>query len=263
MKIVAGAKLRRAQDRLFATRPYSTKMMEVLASLAARANPEEHPLLKPREGNRVELVVLTGDKGLCGGFNSNIIKRALAFIDQNKGRQLSLHFVGRKGRDFFKRRKAPIAREEVDIFRNVELAHAARIAGDIVDRYMAGELDEVVLLYNEFKSAIQQRVIVERLLPIPKLEMPEDVVLQDYIYEPSPEALLDRLLRKHVEYHVLRALLESAAAEFAARMTAMEAATKNAGEIMETLTLTMNRVRQAAITKEIIEVVSGAQAQGQ
>lgn len=260
MKIVAGAKLRRAQDRLFATRPYSTKMMQVLASLAARANPEEHPLLRQRGGDRVELVVLTGDKGLCGGFNSNIVKRALAFIEQNRGRKVSLHLVGRKGRDYFRRRKAEIAREEVDVFRNVEYAQAARIAGDLIDRYVSGELDEAVLLYNEFKSAIQQRVIVEQLLPIPKLETPEPTILQDYIYEPSAAALLDNLLRKHVEYHVLRALLESAAAEFAARMTAMENATKNAGEIMETLTLTMNRVRQAAITKEIIEVVSGAQA---
>ncbi len=260
MKIVAAAKLRRAQDRILATRPYAQRMLQVLNSLATRANPEEHPLLHTRGVDKLELVVMTADKGLCGSFNTNIIKRAGQFIEENKGRVLTLHMVGRKGRDFFRRRRAPITRDYVDVFRKVEYAHAARIASDIIERYVSKDLDAVHLVYNEFKSVIQQRVVVEQLLPIRRLETVEPLAHQDYLYEPSPRRLLDTLLPKHVEYQILRALLESAAAEFGARMAAMDSATRNAGDMIQSLTLTMNRVRQAAITREIIEVVSGAQA---
>ena len=243
-----------------ATRPYATKMLSVLASLATRSSPEEHALLRVRPETRSDLVVLTGDKGLCGAFNTNIVKRATALLKENADRRPVLHLVGKKGRDYFRRRPFKIAGEHVDIFRNIEYAHAERIAGVLMRRYVAEETDAVWLVYNEFKSIIQQRVIVQRLLPIPREEIRGPVVVQDYIYEPEPKALLDVLLPRHVEYQVLRALLESAAAEFAARMAAMDAATRNAGDMIQNLTLQMNRIRQAAITKEIIEVVSGAQA---
>jgi F-type H+-transporting ATPase subunit gamma len=260
MKIVAAAKLRRSQERMLAARPYADRMLQVLGSLAARANPEEHPLLQRRGEEKVELVVLTADKGLCGAFNANILRRATAFLEENRAKVVSVHTIGRKGRDFFRRRGIAVTREWVDVFKKVEYAHAARIAADLVERYVGRDLDAVHLVYNEFKSVIQQRVVVAQLLPIPELRPASPMASQDYIYEPSAKALLEKLLPKHVEFQVLRALLESAAAEFAARMTAMDNATRNAGEMIQTLTLTMNRVRQASITREIIEVVSGAQA---
>jgi len=260
MKMVAAAKLRRAQDRILAARPYADQMLAVLNSLATRADNDKHPLLAERGAEKLELVVITADKGLCGGFNSNIIKRATAFIGENRERVLSTHLIGRKGRDYFKKRGYRVTGEYVDLFRSLTYDDGARIARDVMKRYMERDLDAVYLVYNEFKSVIQQRVVVERLLPIPRLEVDPSTPVQDYIYEPSAEALFDRLLPRHVEFQVLRALYESAAAEFGARMSAMDAATRNADEMIHTLTLFMNRVRQAAITKEIIEVVSGAEA---
>ncbi|HKY31531.1 MAG TPA: ATP synthase F1 subunit gamma [Candidatus Polarisedimenticolia bacterium] len=263
MKMVAAAKLRRAQERILAARPYAHQMLSVLNSLAARANPESHPLLAVRGAEKLEVLIVTADKGLCGGFNTNIIKRAAAFIEENSGRILTTHLVGRKGRDFFKKRGYTVTGEYVDLFRSLSYGDAARVARHIMKRYIDRELDAVYLIYNEFKSVIQQRVVVERLLPIGRLEQAGDApapAVQDYIYEPSPQALFDTLLPRHVEYQVLRALYESAAAEFGARMSAMDAATRNADEMINTLTLYMNRVRQASITKEIIEVVSGAEA---
>ena len=260
MKMVAAAKLRRAQDRILAARPYANQMLTVLNSLAMRANPDTHPLLAVRGTEKVEVLVLTADKGLCGGFNTNIIKKAGLFIEENGGRELTLHMVGRKGRDFYKKRGYTLTGEYVDLFRAIKYEDAARIARDIMKRYIDKELDAVYLIYNEFKSVIQQRVVVERLLPLQKLETDETAGVQDYIYEPSPQALFDVLLPRHVEFQVLRALYESAAAEFGARMSAMDAATRNADEMINSLTLFMNRVRQATITKEIIEVVSGAEA---
>ncbi|MGH9868649.1 MAG: ATP synthase F1 subunit gamma [Candidatus Polarisedimenticolia bacterium] len=260
MKMVAAAKLRRSQERILATRPYALQMKSVLASLATRANPEAHPLLAMREGGTVEVVIVTADKGLCGGFNTNIVKRATQFIEQHKERGVSLHLIGRKGRDVLRRRRHTILSEHVDLFRNIEYKDAAEIARALMKRYIAGEMGAVYIIYNEFKSVIQQRVTVERLLPIERIEPEPDPKPQDYIYEPSADALLDSLLPRHVEFQVLRALYESAAGEFGARMSAMDAATRNADEMIHTLTLTMNRVRQATITKEIIEVVSGAEA---
>jgi len=260
MKMVAAAKLRRAQDRIISGRPYALKMLEVLNSLATRADPNLHPLLTVREPERVEMVVVTADKGLCGSFNANILKEASMFLERARAQELGLQVVGRKARDFFRRRRYTIHHAHIDIFRDLGYEHASKVAKPIMERYMEGSLDAVFLIYNEFKNVLQQNVVVERLLPLEKLQfdLPEEQF--DYIYEPSAKQILEELLPKHVEYQVWRALLESAAAEHAARMTAMDSATKNATELIEDLTLTMNRVRQAAITKEILEVVSGAEA---
>jgi F-type H+-transporting ATPase subunit gamma len=259
--MVAAAKLRRAQDRMLAARPYANQMRTVLASLAARANPDTHPLLAVRGSERIEVLIVTADKGLCGGFNTNIIKKASQFIEENGARVLTTHLIGRKGRDFFRKRGVKATGEYVDLFRNLQYNDAAGVARHIMKRYIDQELDAVYIIYNEFKSVIQQRVVVERLLPIERMQIQDGRAgAQDYIYEPSAQKLFDTLLPRHVEFQVLRALYESAAAEFGARMSAMDAATRNADEMISSLTLYLNRVRQASITKEIIEVVSGAGA---
>ena len=275
MKMVAAAKLRRAQDRILAARPYARKMLEVLSSLAARANPEKHPLLVRRPEEKVLLVVVAADKGLCGSFNTNIVNRARAVLDDLAASSgpaagtIQVDIIGRKARDWFRRRQYPVRRVQVDLFRDVTLEDARGIATDLIERFSSGEVDAVSLVYNEFKSVIQQRVVVEPLLPIPRgtfgpgaFEAADAAApaLEDYIYEPDQEALFAALLPKHVMIQVHRVLLESAAAEHGARMTAMENATRNAGEMIDSLTLQMNKIRQASITKEILEVVSGAEA---
>jgi len=260
MKMVSAAKLRRSQERMMSARPYAWVMLDVLASLASRANPESHPLLADHGDDNIEVVVMTADKGLCGSFNTNIVKRAHAFLLEKGGKTRALHTVGRKGRDFFRRRGVPIAREYTDVFRSVDPAVAGELARDLIERFVSRELDAVYLIYNEFKSVIQQRVVVRRLLPIEHPEEPEGGHVEDYLYEPDAQTLFDELLPRYVEIQVYQAMLESSAAEHGARMAAMDAATQNAGEMVESLTLYLNRVRQAAITKEIIEVVSGAQA---
>jgi F-type H+-transporting ATPase subunit gamma len=261
MKMVSAAKLRRSQERVFNARPYANKMLAVLNSLVARTEIKTHPLLEEREESQVQLVVITADKGLCGAFNTNIIKAAHAFLDEHPQQRVSLNCVGRKGRDFFRRRSAPIAREYVGIFNRLNFMDARQIAGSLMEEFTSGEVDAIYLLYNEFKSVMQQRIVVERLLPLPKLEAESGETLIDYIYEQPPAELYAQLIPRHVEIQVYRALLESAAAEHGARMTAMDAATENAIEMIDNLTLTMNRARQAGITKEIIEIVSGAAAQ--
>jgi F-type H+-transporting ATPase subunit gamma len=258
MKMVSAAKLRRAQESMFAARPYARKMMEVLNSLASRAQPDAHPLLQERGDQRILLVLVTADKGLCGGFNANIIRTGVKFLEEREGRDLQLDLVGRKGRDFFKRRRYKVRSEHVGIFQKLSYVSAQRIAADLMELYTSNEVDQVYLLYNEFKSVIQQQIVVERLLPIQKMMFKPTEPPQDYIYEPGPAGIISGVLPKHVEIQVWRALLESAAAEHGARMAAMDAATKNASEMIDSLTLYMNKVRQAAITKEIIEVVSGA-----
>ncbi len=260
LKMVSAAKLRRAQDAMFAARPYARKMMEVLNSLATRANPGAHPLLQVHEGKRVLLVVLTADKGLCGGFNANIIRAATRFLEERREKELGLELIGRKGRDFFKRRQYRVRSEHVGVFQRLSYAFAQKLARDLIDTYVANQIDEIHLLYNEFKSVIQQRIVVEQLLPIAKLALSPTEPGLDYLYEPKPGVIFDEILPKHVEVQVWRALLESSAAEHGARMAAMDAASKNAGDTIDRLTLYMNKVRQAAITKEIIEVVSGAGA---
>ena len=260
MKMVSAAKLRRAQEAMFAARPYARRMLEVLNSLATRADPGSHPLLRERPVRKVLLVVVTADKGLAGGFNSNIIRAAVRFLrsDELAGKEIALEVVGRKGRDFFRRRQWTIRTEEIGLFQSLQFARAQQIAQRLSKSYVDEEVDQIWLAFNEFKTVVQQRIVVERLLPIERLTLDPKEPAQDYLYEPEPRAIFENVLPKHVEVQVWRALLESAAAEHGARMAAMDAASNNAGEMIERLTLYMNKVRQAAITKEIIEVVSGA-----
>jgi F-type H+-transporting ATPase subunit gamma len=265
MKMIAASRLRRAQDRIIGARPFAQRMLRVLNSLVARVEQETHPLLRiPPEGEgRPLLIVITADRGLCGSFNSNVIKAAGQFIAQEGGadRQIALGLIGRKGRDFFRRRGFEVRVEHVNIFQRLTFRDAQEIADAAIEEFTSGNASSVYLIYNEFKSVISQRVVVERLLPIPRLEPGEQAgPTVEYLYEPKPEEIFRDLLPRHVQVQVYRALLESAAAEHAARMTAMDAATRNSAEMIDNLTLYMNKVRQAAITREIIEVVSGAAA---
>ena len=268
MKMVATAKLRRAQESILATRPYATKMFDVLSSLAARTSPDAHPLLYRREPKRVEVVVFTSDRGLCGAFNMNLIQRAEKFLEEGKSEreELSFSFIGRKGRDYFRKRKVKIRREYVNLFGKVDYPLASRIGQDLVETYVGEQVDAIYLLYSEFRSAIQQRILLEKILPVtPRIpkegeEAAKGPVAVEYIYEPSEGEILDKLLPMYVEVQVYRALLESVASEYGARMTAMENATNNAADMIEKLTLVYNKARQAAITKELIEIVSGAEA---
>lgn len=261
MKFVSASRLRRAQERILAARPYANRMLAVLNSLATRVDPSAHPLLQVREGERVMLVVITGDKGLCGAFNANLIKAAVQFIENEAtNRTLSLALVGRKGYEWFRHRPWPIRHQYLNIMSRVSFEYAKELADTLVEYYEKSELDSVYLVYNEFKSVIAQRVVLEPLLPIRRLELPENVTPVEYIYEQPPEELFDRLLPRHVQTQVFRAMLESEAAENGARMTAMDSATRNAAEMIDHLTLRINRLRQASITTEIIEIVSGANA---
>jgi F-type H+-transporting ATPase subunit gamma len=260
MKMVSAAKLRRAQEAMFAARPYARKMLEVLNSMASRATPDAHPLLEERGHERVLLVVITADKGLCGAFNANIIRTATRFLADRRGGDVALSLVGRKGRDFFRRREVAVRSERVGVFQALRYQTARELAQELIAAFTGGEADQVYLVYNEFKSVIQQRLVVDRLLPIERHALRPQEPNLDYLYEPEPEGIFATILPKHVEVQVWKALLESQAAEHGARMTSMDAATNNAAEMIDRLTLYMNKVRQAAITKEIIEVVSGAGA---
>jgi F-type H+-transporting ATPase subunit gamma len=268
MKMVATAKLRRAQENILATRPYATKMFEVLSSLAARTSPDAHPLLYRREPKRVEVVVFTSDRGLCGAFNMNLIQRAEKFLQEEKARteELALSFIGRKGRDYFRKRNIAMRREYVNLFGKVDFPLAARIGEDLVKSYIAEQVDAIYLLYSEFRSAIQQRIVLEKILPVtPRKagegeETPKGPAAVEYIYEPSEVEILGKILPMYVEVQIYRALLESVASEYGARMTAMDNATNNARDMIDKLTLMYNKARQASITKELIEIVSGAEA---
>ena len=262
MKFVAASKLRRAQDRMFAARPYANRMLAVLNSLASRADPDHHPLLVERDQEKVMLVVVTADRGLCGGFSANIIKAATRYIEEaSTNQELSLTLVGKKGVDWFEQRPTPIRHQYINIMTRVDFKYAQEMAQSLVEYYTSADLDAVYLVYNEFKSVVQQNVTLEPLLPIRRLDLKEeDQTHLDYIYEQPPPVLFDHLLSRHVETQVFRAMLESEAAEHGARMTAMDSATRNAREVIDKLTLHMNRMRQASITTEIIEVVSGAGA---
>lgn len=260
MKMVATAKLRKAQERALDARPYANMILEVLNSLVARTQSRSHPLLQERPEDRIRLVVVTADKGLCGAFNTNIIKTAQHFLEDRTGKDLTLCCVGRKGRDFFRKRQLHMVDEFVHLFNKFDYSDGQKIAAPLMQAFTRGEVDAIYLLFNEFKSMLQQRIVVERLLPVRHLTASPQEALIDYIYEQPPEEIFNSLLPKFVEVQVFRMLLESAAAEHAARMTAMEAATDNAGELIDLLTLTMNRARQAGITREIIEIVSGAAA---
>lgn len=263
MKMVAGARLRRAQQNIEQLRPYARRTIEVLSSIATRADQDDHPLLARRDPpKKVLLVVLTSDRGLCGGFNANINRTAEREVKRLSaaGAEVILDVVGRKGRDYLRRRPVTIRRVFLGIFADLTYGRAAEIARDVIREYTEGGLDAVFLVYNEFKSAMTQRVVVEELLPIRPIEEVRAEYADDFIYEPNKQALLARLPAMYVETEMYRALLESIASEFGARMTAMDSATKNADEMINSLSLLANRLRQAGITKEILEVVAGTEA---
>ena len=266
MKMIAASRLKRAQDRVVAARPFAQRMLRVLNSLVSHVDPEVHPLLRmpDQTGAPVLLIVITADRGLCGSFNSNVIKSAGQFITTDgQGREVALGLIGRKGRDFFRRRGFDVRYEAAGIFQRLSFEHAVGVANSAIEGFISGRVGSVYLVYNEFKSVMTQKLVVERLLPIPRLELEAGTAAGptvDYLFEPAPELIFAELLPRHVQVQVYRALLESNAAFFAAQMTAMDAATRNSAEMIENLTLYMNKVRQAAITREIIEVVSGASA---
>src|SRR5262245_53563208 len=260
MKTVSAAKLRRAQERVFSARPYAEQLKKVLGNLSSRLDEVSHPLLEIRPEQRILLIVVTADRGLCGAFNSNIIRTATSFMREHIDQKVSLSMVGRKGRDFFRRRNIAIRSEFVNIFSKLNYGHARDISESVVQAYSDSEVDAVYLLYNEFKSVIQQRVVMEKILPLSSTDLQQPTAQLDYIFEQEPQEVFNRLLPRYVEVQIYRALLESAASEHGARMASMDTATRNAGEMIDMLTLNMNRIRQAAITREIIEVVSGAGA---
>jgi F-type H+-transporting ATPase subunit gamma len=266
MKMVAAAKLKRAQDRVTAARPYAKKMTDVLSALSSNVTDEfSHPLLDARGDENYLVVLVTADKGLAGGFNANVIKATQAFIKENGDKSIDMVAVGRKGRDFFKRRQTKISEEYLGLTGRgtANYSDAAEISAEIIKRFSEDEsIDKVFLVFTEFKTVLSQKPVIEQLLPIPKIEAGEEEAgsTAEYIYEQPAAEIFGKLLPKQVETQVYRAMLESVASEQGSRMTAMDSASKNAGELIDSLTLNMNRIRQAAITKEIIEVVSGAAA---
>jgi F-type H+-transporting ATPase subunit gamma len=258
MKFVSAARLRKAQDRIVAARPYAKQMASVISSIATRVPEQAHPLPAERGDDKIELVVITADRGLCGAYNTNIIRQAIEFLAAHSDRQVELNLLGKRGRDFFRRRPFPVRHEATNVLTKPSFADAAAIAQDLIDEFVKGEKDQVWIVYNEFKSVVSQKVVIEPLLPIERFEHPDDAARLDYIYDEPPEKIFASLLPRYVEAQVFRALLEAAASEQGARMAAMEAATNNASEMIEGLTLYANKVRQAGITKDLIEVVSGA-----
>jgi len=261
MKMVAGARLRRAQQNIEQLRPYARRTIEVLSAIASRTEQGDHPLLARREPPcKVLLVVLTSDRGLCGGFNSNVNRTAEKEAKARSGEscEVVLDIVGRKGRDYLRRRPVTIRRELVGVYEKLDYSKAAEIGRDIIREYTGGGFDAVFLIYNEFKTVVTQKVVVEQLLPVQPEQIEPGQVASEFIFEPDKKALLDRLPAMYVELEVYRALLESMASELGARMTAMDNATKNADEMIDNLTLQANRARQAGITKELLEVVAGA-----
>jgi len=263
MKLVAAAKLRRAQERILAARPYANKMAELLGHLVSGADGDGHPLLEQREGPRRQIVIITADRGLAGAFNSSIIRRGVELIRESSAAELTLVVVGRKARDFFRRRPHTIKRDMIGFWDRLAYSHACELADYFMQQYLDDEVDEVFLLYNEFRSVAFQRPVRVRLLPIPRAETgagEEAAEGVDYIYEPSAGAILGDLLPRHVRMQVYRALMESLAGEYGARMTAMEAATKNAKDMIDILTIQYNKARQEKITKELLDIVGGAEA---
>jgi len=264
MKFVAAARLRRAQERAIAARPYARQIARVLRSTMGRIENPLHPLLERRAEEKLLLVVVTGERGLCGAFNASVLRKAAEFFREHAGREVLTLPVGKKGRDALRKQGRKFAGEYINVLARVDFEDARRIAAQVIELYTAKRVDAAYIVFSEFKSALGPRLLLEKLLPIETIEAEEVTPAEtltehvDYIYEQPAERLMDRLLPRYVEAQTHRFMLESSAAEHAARMTAMEAATENAGEVIERLTLFMNKVRQAAITKEIIEVVSGA-----
>jgi F-type H+-transporting ATPase subunit gamma len=264
MKFVAAARLRRAQEAALAARPYAKELARLLRSIMSRIVEPQHPLLEKRPEINILAIVLTGERGLAGAFNANILRKANEFVRANKGKKVLTIPVGKKGRDALKKAGFSFAGEYVNVLARVEFKTAREIANLATDLYVKGEIDAVYIIFSEFKSVLAPNLTTEKLLPIEKIEEESEKKdgtsesQVDYIYEQPPEQILGKLLPKYIETQMLRSMLESSASEYAARMTAMESATKNAGDVIEALTLHMNKVRQAAITKEIIEIVSGA-----
>ena len=262
MKLVAASKLRKAQQAILDARPYAIKMMDVINHLAARCNSDLHPLLDSREGNRTLLLIITSDKGLCGGFNGSIIRKTAQYLKDNDQNENSLIVAGKKGNDIFSNRPVTIVEDLVGWTKDFDYLKAQAIGGNLATMFSENKIDKVLVVYNEFKSVMQQEVVVEQLLPVvpEKVEQGKDSVAMDYIYEPDEETILNVLLKRYVADVVYRAFLESSASEHGARMTAMDSASRNAGEMIDGLTLTYNKARQAYITKELIEIVNGAEA---
>jgi F-type H+-transporting ATPase subunit gamma len=261
MKLVAAAKLRRAQERIIAARPYAIKMGDLMSHLVVRADTDGHPLLARRAGGRKRLVIITADRGLCGAFNANILRASLHFLREAGEVDLTLVVVGKKARDFYRRRQWAVKSEMLGFFDRLAYSHAQELAGQLMGAYLGEEVDEVHLMYNEFRSVAVQQLKRVQLLPIePEAHPAGGAAAGDYIYEPGPDAILASLLPRHVTTQVFRALMESAAGEQGARMTAMEAATKNANEMIDLLTIQYNKARQERITKELLDIVGGAEA---
>lgn len=266
MKMVAAAKMRKVQDRMMNFRPYSSRMQTVLSDLARVAERELHPLLALRMRKNVEVVVITSDKGLCGAFNANILRTAYKYLEglKHEGVQITLSTVGRKARDFFRRRGYTLRNSWVGLSGKVSYTNAQEIAANLVENYTNETFDEVIVIYNEFKSLIVQKVTMMKLLPLGVIEgeeaSKESAMTADYLYEPSRAIIFERLLPKYIEIQIYRALLESSAAEEAARMAAMENATKNCSELINKVTLLANKVRQAGITKDLMDIVGGVEA---
>jgi F-type H+-transporting ATPase subunit gamma len=267
MKFVAAARLRRAQEAALAARPYAKELARVLRSTMARIESPQHPLLARRPEERILLIVLSGERGLAGAFNSNVLKQAHEFIRSKKGQKIVLIPIGKKGRDSLRKAGYQFAAEYVNVLARVDYKVAREIANLVSQLYAKDEIDAVYVVFSEFKNVMAPTLVVDKLLPVEQVkegtETETSAVVPaaaqvDYIYEQPEQQILDRLLPRYIETQILRVMLESCAAEYAARMTAMEAATRNAGEVIDALTLHMNKVRQAAITKEIIEIVSGA-----
>ena len=265
MKMVAAAKLKRSQDRILAARPYSHRLRDVIANLSRRVNRASHPLLQKRHGRSMEILIVTSDRGLCGAFNANIIRKAVEFIRESEAANatITLSVVGLKGREYFRRRNWPIRQQWLGVFDRLTYEHGLEIGQDLIERYTQGTFDQLYVIYNEFKSAIQQRVIVEQFFPIEALDHRDETADRlggGYLYEPDEDELLKALLPKHFQTQAYRILLESAAAEHGARMAAMDGASRNAAELIKKLTLYYNKTRQAAITKELMDIVGGAEA---
>ncbi len=264
MKFVAAAMLRRAQERALAARPFAKELARVLRSTMSRITEPQHPLLAHRPEERILVIVMTGERGLAGAFNTNVLRKASDFFRANKNKKISVIPVGKKGRDSLKKAGFKVIAEDVNVLARVDFATAREISALVTDLYAEEKIDSVYLVFSEFKTVMSANLAAEKLLPVEAIRIEEESAAEqaaskvDYIYEQAAEQLLDKLLPRYVETQMLRAMLESSAAEHGARMTAMESATKNAGEVIDALTLHMNKVRQAAITKEIIEIVSGA-----
>ncbi len=264
MKMVSAAKLKRAQDEIVAARPYADKMLGLIASLASKTSSDSHPLLAATGGNKVAVLLYTSDRGLCGGFNAQLLRTTERFLRENKDSELSLYLIGKRGNEYFKRRPTKIMKFRTIGSGRPVYSTAVDIANEVISAYLKGELDEVHIIYSRFQSALTQVPVVERLLPIstPKGEEKKEGAADEgeFLFEPTEGAVLASLLPKYVEVQAFRALLETSASEHGARMTAMDSASKNAAEMIGGLTLKYNRLRQAAITKELMEIIGGAEA---